>query len=256
MHVQIYYQEILKNHFAAKVRRNPLYSLRKFAFDLKFSAGALSHIIWGRRIPTEGTARKLADSLRLSNTEKKKFIESALNIKKLKTSVKTEYLAVEESQDLFDQIWDWYHYAILEYSYIEHADFSSKHIAKLFGITESQSQMAVDRLLKLGLLQNKDNVYRKTKDRFSLAQKHQTSNNLRKRQIQILEKAIDAIQTLPIEERVAAAMTMAIDKDKIELARKLIDRSLNEICDLLASENPTDVFELQITFIPLTKKRD
>lgn len=258
MQKQTYYQETLKNHFATKVRRNPLYSLRKFAIDLNFSAGALSHIIWGRRVPSEKTAYKLAESLHLPEAKKIKFVQSALESQKKVghdvATVSQSQPTIEENPEIFDVISEWYHYAILEYTYVLNADFSPKHIAALFGISEAQSQIAIDRLIQVGLLKKKGQAYKKTKDRFSLANKTQTSANLRKRQVQILEKTIDAVQTLPIEQRVASAMTMAIDKNKVELARKLIDRSLNRICDLLASESPTDVYELQMTFIPLSKE--
>src|SRR5437868_15046540 len=60
------------------------------------------------------------------------------------------------TQDLniehFKQMSEWYHSAILELPAIKHFEFTPDNVAKALKIPKPQADMAIERLLKLGLL--------------------------------------------------------------------------------------------------------
>src|SRR5690606_17229130 len=58
--------------------------------------------------------------------------------------------------DTFRAIADWYHLAILELIPLESFENSPKWIARNLGISEIEVQLAVDRLIRLGLVRMED----------------------------------------------------------------------------------------------------
>jgi uncharacterized protein (TIGR02147 family) len=157
--------------------------------------------------------------------------------------------------DQFSFIADWYHFAILELVTLPDFDSNVKQIAKDLRISTHESTDAVERLIRLGLLE------RDTKGRLS----NKSGNNTtigpniatpatRKQQKQILEKAIDALDTIPIEDRSQTSVTLAIPRAKLDEARKAITDFRRTMTSLL--QNPTDdpdsVYQLSVSFYPLT----
>jgi uncharacterized protein (TIGR02147 family) len=70
-----------------------------------------------------------------------------------------------------------------------------------------------------------------------------------------LEKAICSLENDPIEIRNMSGMTMSIDSKNIPLAKKLIDECMQQISRLLRSGKSSDVYQLQVSLFPLTKRK-
>lgn len=73
----------------------------------------------------------------------------------------------------------------------------------------------------------------------------------RRRQKQILEKSLHALENLPISIRNHSARTVAIDPEKIPEAKKRIEAFMIELCDELASGSKKQVYELAVQLFPL-----
>jgi uncharacterized protein (TIGR02147 family) len=153
---------------------------------------------------------------------------------------------------------DWYHYAILELTYLDSFPTDSTNvpawIASQLGIGISEARLAVERLLELELLtRDEAGRYRKTDARIATADKKLTTAAHRKRQQEILEKAIASLQNDPIEDRNHSTMTMAIDQSKLCEAKELIREFQSKLCSLLESGKRERVYELAISLFPLQK---
>lgn len=68
------YVSLLKKYFALRKKRNPRYSLRKYAKDLELTPMHLSYILRGQRGLSRQKAEVVAQVLRLSYADRKKFL--------------------------------------------------------------------------------------------------------------------------------------------------------------------------------------
>ncbi len=144
---------------AERVRRcgdNPQYSLRAFALDLDIDHATLSQLIRGRRRMTEATIVRLAAKLRLADEAAAAFVrrerllgpaadEDATLIELRKLS---EYAAAA--------IVEWEHYAILELTRVRGFRPDVGWISRVLGISPDAVNVAVNRLVYLGMLKMVD----------------------------------------------------------------------------------------------------
>lgn len=260
------YRKMLEAELAHRCAKNSRYSMRAFASSLGMRPGALSEILNGKRIPSYKMAEKIGESLAFSVQQRQEFLRSlthtqrARGLKKLGRAFQ-ETSSGERAQtntssidlDLFRIISDWYHYAILELTFVNGFNASPHWISRELGISLSEARLAIERLKSVGLLREENRTLKKTKDRITTKDRHLTTPALRKRQKQILEKALTSLENDPIERRNMSAMTMAIDPKNIEPAKKMIDKFINRLCNFLETGNQTTVYEFGTFLVPLQK---
>lgn len=262
-----FYRHCLEQELARRVEKNPRYSLRAFARALQVDPGNFSRFMAGKAFLSPGNTSKVLTQLNLDPDQQQQFLESVFKEQSQKRFIEpgirqqrrlTEVIAIPNLElEIFRVIGDWYHPAILELTFCENFDSDPKWIAQQLGITPVEAGLAVERLLNLNLLQmdngklrKTDNMITNTKDR------HITTPALRRLQKQILEKASVALEEVPIEQRNQASMTMAIDPDKIPLAKQMIGEFINQLCATLASGPNRQVYQFTTGLFPLQKKEN
>lgn len=260
-----YYKRCLDEELAKRCEKNPNYSLRAFARACNLSPGELSQILAEKRIPSYKVAQKILSGLDLSPQEESQFLGSlaekhqSRGLKKLSRAfkgMKAEPIPKPINIDLFRVIGDWYHYAVLMLTYVDGFKYSPKWIASQLSITELEAKLAVERLIKVGLLEEKRGRLVGTNDHITTADKHLTSPALKRHTKQSLEKALYSLENDPIEDRSHSYMTMAIDPLKINEAKKLIEDFTNKMSAYLESGRRTRVYEFGVYLYPLQKKED
>ena len=266
MNEQAFYNRHLKDVLADRCERNARYSVRSFAKALDIDIGALSRILAGKQIPSFKVAQKILTRLNLSPEEQNQFMDSVAetqrsrNLKRLspllrgyekkKNSAKPADLSI----DLYRIIADWYHVAILELTFVDRFHSHPQWIAKELGISVAESTLAIERLMNFGLLKQEDGVYVKTETQLSTLDKHITTPALRKNQKQFLEKAIHSLENDPIEDRNMSSMTMAIDPEKLPMAKQMVREFNQALCKFLESGKRKRVYNMEIALYPLQTK--
>jgi uncharacterized protein (TIGR02147 family) len=240
--------EHLKWTLEDRIKSNSNYSLRAFAKSLNVEASSLSQILRKKRPLSSKMKLRLMKGLDL-NEEVLKTIFEKVNAHKgdARTSL---------SLDAFKVISDWQHFAILELIRTKNFKPDIRWIASKLGINYLEVQAAVDRLQNLDFLVidasgewidqiDCSEIY--AHEFTSIAQKHL--------QKQILKKAVDAIDEVPLKERVQSSMTLAIPKSKVESARKRIRSFLAEMEKELQAEGEEmdSVYHLTTALYPVTK---
>lgn len=259
-----YYLECLKRELSQRLERNPSYSLRAFAKTLEVSVSSLSRALSMQRTLSVPVAARIAAKLRLSPRERTLFISSVVPKAKL---AKLHEAAVSEPQEQTDFdihevdeakfriIADWYHFAILEMTYLKKFDPSPKSIAAKLGITPLAASMAITRLKDAGLLEQQKGTLRKTKKTiWAKTNDGLTNDALIEHQKQCLTKAIDAVSNIPYSDRASSTMTMPINPKKIPLAKRMIEEFAIDLCRTLSSGEVNDVFQLSINFHSILSK--
>jgi uncharacterized protein (TIGR02147 family) len=260
------YKNLIQEEFDSRRKRNLGYSLRAYARDLKMPASKLSEVMRGICGLSAKSAARLAPKLKLSPSETEWFIQSveahhnrSLQGRKqakemLKTISEREGFS-ELSLESFKIISDWCHFAIMELTEVPGFKSDVKWIAARLDITEAEARSAIKRLIDFGLLEQ-SNEKRLRQTHVNLATPTGIpSREIRKHHSQILMKAEQALEAVPVNERDFSALTMTFSQEQMEEARTLIKdfrRKFDRI--MKAGSSPKDrVYALSIQLFPLDR---
>lgn len=239
----------LQRQFTERCKRNSRYSLRAFANTLELDASSLSQILSGKRNLSKKGIKKICEKLSVSPKELQMFglIEKP-NIPHV------DWFQV--SMDTFSAISEWYHYAILELTYVSGFKAEPKWIARKLSITTDEAKAAVERLKRLGLLLEENGSLIKSSKKLTNQALIDTSSAHKELQKQIVSKALLAIDECPQEEKDITSMTMAIDPKNLGQAKLLIQKFRRDLCELLEEGNQEQVYHLGIQLYPVSKKEE
>jgi uncharacterized protein (TIGR02147 family) len=254
------YRTWLKDEFAQRCQRNPRYSLRSFARDLRILPSRLSDIFNGKQGMSVGVARRLAERLGWDAPEQEFFaalVESEHARSQTKRELARRKVADGNYQtldhDTFALISDWYHFAILELVFTEGFRPQLKWIARRLAITEIEVEQAVERLVNLGLLIRHGEHWEVTQ-KFPATMSGVPSKAIKKFHAQIMKKAADALYLQEIERRDFSTISVAINPDdlpEIKEEIKKFRRALEQ--KYKARANKREVYALSMQLFSLTE---
>jgi uncharacterized protein (TIGR02147 family) len=250
--IENYHSQLwLENIIAEKMKRNPQFSLRAFARMVDVSPAVLSRILSGKRKLTFNLATRIADALVLGPVERDTLYSFFLNSPETKSE--EQQVQKKLSIDCFNAMKEWYHYGITQLLYMESFKEDSKWIAKMLSITELEAKMAVERLLRLEILDRDENgkLYR-TAAHLSTTTDI-ASAGIRHFQKQILEKSIESLEKDDVLERDITSITIAINEDRLAEAKLEIKRFRLKMAEFLGAGEKTRVYNLGVHLIPLSK---
>lgn len=234
------YKAILKDELATRCRQNPRYSLRAFARDLKLAPSRLSEILNGKQGLSRPAAERVAAAMGYGPAETERFCDlvasvharsrrdretAKVRLKKHATPSKVNQLHL----DAFKAISDWYHFAILELTNVDGFKSDPRWIAKYLGISEFEVQVAVDRLLRLGLIEMDRGHIRPTNDHDNVPDDI-PADSKRNFHSQILRRAIEAYVIQSPDEREFGAEVITIDKRQLAEAKKALRDFQHRFC--------------------------
>ena len=243
------FRALLQEELQARCQRNPGYSLRSFARNLGVDPSSLSKILNGKRGVTQRTLKNLGPRLGLSPKDINRFITTRRNRKPLPTGDFSDI-----AHETFQAISHWYHFAILELTALDNFKGDAKWIARNLGITPSEVNIAVKRMVRLGLLEiSEDNKWIDRSGALTTTGNGFTNAAFRNLQTQIFKMGITAMEEVPMNLRDQSSITMAIDSSFLPKAKSMIRRFRRELLALMQSSDQKDaVFHLNVSLYPLT----
>jgi uncharacterized protein (TIGR02147 family) len=237
-------QKILVKTLAEHQGRNPLFSLRAFARRLKVSPAALSEILRGQRKVSEKKFHFLLEQLDLSPSEMKSVLLDSREISKRN----------EIPADHYHLLADWYYFAILSLAETSSFDGTVENIIERLGISSTTAHAAVERLQRLGLMVERNDVLISTGLHIS-SPDDVKSMALRKSHQQNLELARRALEEQEVHERDFTSLTLAMDRNRLPEMKQRIRKFLMQINQEFETQNRTDVFKMNIQAFSLTRRR-
>ncbi len=262
--IRKHYREILQDELAQRIKQNSMYSLRAFAKDLGIYPSRLSDVLNGRYGLSRGAAIKIAQKLKYTHEEIACFcdlvdsyharskLEKSLAKKRLEQyQEKQQYN--ELSFDYFTIIKDWYHFAIVELTYLENFKSDITWIAKKLNLEKHLVEDAIERLFKVEMLENVNGQFKAVED-FTATTQDIPNKSLRYFHLQLMQKAQKAIEEQNVENRDVSAIVMAINKEKIKEAKQMIKSFRRDFDQFLCKDkNKNAVYSLGIQFYELTE---
>lgn len=257
------YKDIILSEFESRTSLNPSYSMRAYARDIDLSASQLNDILKGRKGLSSKKSLIVANKIGLEKEEILLF--KALVEKEHGRSDRIKFLAqeyIEEvthknnykglSQDTFEIISDWYHFAILSAMELDSFDGTIAYLVKKLGIDFKSIEEAIKRMLREKMIDIRNNKFVITGEMYSTTHDVE-SKALKNSHKQTLKQALDCIDTVPVELRDISSITMAIDPDKIGEAKELLREFRHKISKLLESGKKTEVYNINLQLVPVSK---
>jgi uncharacterized protein (TIGR02147 family) len=255
------YREFLRTTLSKKVNG----SARAFSEKLGISTSFLSEIMSAKKNLSVDLAFKIAIKLNLTEGESQYFCmlvqleqekdplfreELSRRLSDLNPQRKSHDL----SADLFRSISEWYHSAILELTYVAGPALTPEAAAHSLGITKAEAETAIERLLRLELLEKDANGALKKSHNYITSQSHVPHSALREFHRQFLAKAETALSISTPTERMSATDVMAFDSRQLENVDRLSQEFSAAVMKLAEKAKTKDsVYALSVNFFPITK---
>lgn len=261
MNADVFFQKLIHKKFAALRTKNPSYSLRAFARDLKMSPATVSQVLAGKRTVSFKTALSVASKIGLDPAEIKNLETLFSSVDSGANKVEFDGQAFNDSHSFYRQLLtedeqdivsNWKCYATLSLAETLGFEGTDQYVAKCLGLERSEARQILTRLEKIGLMQ------RQSDGTFLHLKKNVTTSDgvsntaLRERHKENLQAARHAIENCEIKHRDLSFVTVAVDPDRIPEAKRRIRAFLNELSDFLEGENPQEVYEFCTVLFPRT----
>lgn len=242
--------------YVKRREKNSSYSIRAFSNYLGLASGTVSHLLSGKRSPSKQYAENIITTIGANPQERDMILES-LGKAEIKQATMTNFENYQQlSMDAFKMMADWYHYAILEMMYLEDFRYDYKWMANQLDISVTETRQAVDRLVRLELIEIKEDSLVRSESFFTNGDDVLTSAAHKKLQKHVLKMALNAIDNVEISKKDISSMTMAIDPKKIPEAKKKITEFRRSLCAFLENGERTQVYNLGIQIYPISKQKN
>ena len=248
--IKLRFAERLREEWRSRQERNPAFSQRAFARHLDVDPSDLNKLMRGSRTPGKKIANRMGQRLGwiASDTEICRLYE--------KRAVNDEADSTLLAEELFDVFSHWRYFAILSLLGTDGFKPEIGHIARRLSLSQSEVEIAVSRLKRLGLLGEDETgkwIDKSKGGSTSLGDPNKTSAARRQLQKSYVAKSLLAIDRIPIDRRNHTSMTMAVDPRKLESAREMVSVFRRDLVRFLErSKSRTDVYCLNIGLFPLT----
>jgi uncharacterized protein (TIGR02147 family) len=256
------FREIMNRALEFRARRNPKYSLRAFARDLKMSPSRLSEILNSGATPSTSTARNIARGLKFRGKKIDAFCDlvrfesSGLDkpsLAKLSKQVLDDFQLHSINEDQFAMINDWYHLAILELIADTSRPWTPSSIATYLNLDRQLVVIALERLRRLKIVSLTNDQYEVSKLGYEV-QTNVPSSAIEAFHRQLLLKALEGLSVSDRNRRDYNSVVHMIPLSKIGWFKERITDFLDEIGHELRNDigdDPGELHCLQVHLFPL-----
>lgn len=263
---QLLVSEILRETLGKIAEKNPSYSARAFARDINLSPAYVSMILNGKKKLSLDRAEQISNFIGMKGQKKNSFLKavalssvaseswSSLRVQNLLGSKEIIRDVFPLEADRFQFFSNWYHVAILDLVTCNNFKNDIPWISSRLKISPSVAACALDRLIRLGLLEKKGRSLVKIKSHVSVPTKKSLSY-VRSFHSQMIDKAKQNLNSSgenEFQSREISGITMAVNPDHIPLAKEKIKEFKKEISKILTEGSCTEVFQMNIQLFPLT----
>ncbi len=251
---QLAIQSKLRNQLLDFQKKNPAFSLRSFAKKLQMSPSSLSEILNGKRNVSKKLAIKILTRLGSDPKDQHKIIhlfDYQKGQTKKDNDSKMNFL--ELSSDQFQTLSQWYHFAILSLAETKGFVAEPLWIARRIGIKLNEAEQALERLQRLGLIEwsRSKKTLKLTKGPLSTSDDIANSA-VKQSHYEDLKLAADKLDQVTVDERDFTSVTVAIDKTKLNQAKKMIRDFQDQLSAFLETGTQTEVYKMCFHIFPLS----
>jgi uncharacterized protein (TIGR02147 family) len=244
----------LQAELGRRCARSKGYSLRAFAKYLAIDHASLSQLLRGKRRLTAQTIKRLGTRLGLGQPAIDTYVAAEARMGSARESAAVLREVRQLAQNTASLIADWHHYALLELTRLQEFRPDTGWIARVLGISQDEVNIALQRLLRLGLLEMTEHgrwVDKSGDSTASLAEFNQVVIERLTEQVRRL--LLDALKCAPAGRVAHSSTTLAVHTAHLPAVIDRINQFQRELVALLdQDEMCDDVYRLEISLFPLT----
>jgi uncharacterized protein (TIGR02147 family) len=234
------YRSLLNEVFSERRSRAPKYSLRAFARDLGIEPAQLSRVLKGPHNISLQSAQRIAPKLFKQKRRQNFFLdlvslslarnpeEAGATLERIQRKGKSP-----STLDLscIEVLSEWYHIALADLLCLTNVPQDPQDLARFLGIPVSETMAALARLQNLKLIEKNGDRWQKVSAELA------TSNGIpsvaaRRVHKQMIQKAVESIDTQPMSERFVYGRTMTLKKSDLSKLEALTQEYLEQISEL------------------------
>lgn len=260
------YQKYLLDFYQEKKRSNGFVSYRYLGHHMHIDPGYLVKVLQGKAHLAERSVASVCDVLKLSERETRYFeLLVRYNKAKTKSDIKLYFeklMALRDSRTAPLQEYQysfyqkWYHSAIHALLSIYEFSGSFKKLASMLtpAISARQAQESIRLLIKIGMVERgKNGIYRPT-EAFVTGNEKWHGAAIRDFQKETMKLSSEAFTLHKKDLRDISTITAALSVKDIPEIRERIRQLRQSILSLENDHEPDMVFQLNVQFIPVTKR--
>lgn len=243
----------LQQEFYLRRQKNSRFSLRAFAKALAMDSSTLSKILTGKRKLTVKLISKICKQLHVERTIEQQLIDGLNAPIGAKIFLETPVFK-SMGKDTFAAIADHHHTAIMAMCDIRGVKNDPSLIADLLDLDVKTVREAIDRLLLLSLLEEKNGRLIRAQSYISNETFPGVTSKAHKEfQRQLIKRSLQAIDRVEPDQKDITSITMAIDPRRLPEAREVIKKFRRELCAFLSVGKVSQVYNLGVQLVPLSK---
>lgn len=261
---------ILRDILAAKTSKNPSFSLRAFARTLGVSHTYLSLVLNEKKKLSMHKVVEFSELLGMDDKQRQNFISAATAEKetqtlmtlggqtfKVKRKKAKPAIYFELEADRYKVLQEWYHIPILDLTGTKNFRNDARWIAKRLQISTEQARSGLERLLRLGLLEEVDGKLQKTSQNIWIGGK-KSNRMVRSYHQQMINRALNTLENGGAEEsfqkRSVSSITIPIDPAKLPEAKKRLDKFQRSLWQFLSEGEKLELYQFNVQLFPLTNE--
>lgn len=271
--VDVYKYESLK-HLLSELSQSPIglgrrkWSLRLWAKKLGYkSPRSVGMVFKGHRLPSLLMLHRISEVLKLSPEEREYFI-SLLTLEKIHSNSPEEFALkmslhqrspwikddVELTTEEMSNFTDWQNVVIrqLAKSNVRTADPEKIKARLKHKVSVEEIEASIRCLKKAGFLDENSQHRLTTKGGSLKSSQDIPSADLRKHHKQMMTRAIESVEEVPVHEREMNSATFVFDKKRLSEAKEMIRTFRDRFEKQFATEDAKDVYQFNIQFFPHT----
>lgn len=240
----------LREEFDQRHKRNPAYSWRSFARDLKLSPSMLSEFLKGRYGLSKGKATGIAQSIKLDLTDTEHFIDlleagfhrlpTQRELARIRAEERLQKSATSIPRESLKSIMDWTYFAMLEIVGLEKgAEIRPENWTTPFQAFAGKAKDALQRLRELNLVTGQDNALEPSED-VTIAGDQIAEEDTNALHAQVLALSKMALEGLEPGERESLSVFASINREDFEDMRKEMNDALLQILNKYANRPAAD----------------
>ena len=245
------FRDFLKDEFEQRVLRNTKYSLRAFSRDVGISFSRLSEILSSEEGISTATAHKIATGLKMVDAEREYFLQLVLSqhgrtayirtnaLNKVKNfKAKKKFILIKENYSGI--LSNWYYIALIELLVLKQTP-DINEISKILKISKEEVEAAISHLSVLGYISRLNQGRWKKSSEFLKVESKSPSKVIKEYHAVFLNRAKELGLHQPIENRKHLSSIFGVKKEKIEEARRELEKFNQEFLEKFASEGDADM---------------
>jgi uncharacterized protein (TIGR02147 family) len=258
------YQNILNDEYLLRHSKNPAYSMRSFARDLGLSQSFLSQVINKKRKLSDEAGLIISEKLKLKGIKRNLFV-NLVRYDKISDQEGKRILADEIeklinrqanfkplAEDVFNAVSDWHYFAILELTVLRGFKGDLLWISKKLKIPLIEVKIAVECLLRLGLLAKVGGTLVKTEKNYIF--ENVPSKAIKKHHRDTLALAHKALEEQNMDQREFFTVILPMDPVKMKEVKRKIREFSDEMTTELQNSEPKSIYKLAIQFFRLDRE--